>query len=92
MTAIARNFVKDAGNVGQGEPCTLTSPGCAIGAHRFNRGRKILRINRSGDTNEREIHSEADSVLCRLLDARNVSGICDTYESIPLMGSKVLIT
>jgi len=66
MTAIARNFVKDAGNVGQGEPRTLTSPGCAIDAHRFNRSRKILRINRSGDTNEREIHSEADSVFTGL--------------------------
>lgn len=61
MTAVARNFVKDAGNVGQGEARTLTSPGCAMAPIGFNQSRKILRIDRSGDTNKREIHSEADT-------------------------------
>lgn len=61
MTAVARNFVKDAENVGQGEPRTLTSPGCATAPIGLIGVVKILQIDRSGDTNKREIHSEANT-------------------------------
>jgi len=61
MTAVARNFVKDARNVGQGESRTLTSPGCATAPIGLIRLVKFSGIDRSGDTNKREIHSEADA-------------------------------
>lgn len=61
MTAVARNFVKDAENVGQGEPRTLTSPSCATAPIDLIGVVKSFGSIDRGDTNKREIHSEADT-------------------------------